>query len=240
MALKNLAFGLLLIASSALGGPSDGRMMAYLDAQIEKQPDNPVHYLRRANGHAELGEWDEAFDDLTQVEQKGAVMAATLARGDFYQRLGKGELAREQFNAVLNAQPNNIQALIKRERLLVELAQPKAALTDYQSLFQIYPAAEVGHYRQAANLWVNQGQPKQALALLDKRMQATGSIPQLQRLAIDIERDRGNYAAAIKRMRHLNIAADLLTARQHTRADKSLLQRIGQLREAAIKTASGT
>lgn len=265
MFLRTLSIGLLLASGSALAGPSEGRMMAYLEAQVEQQPNNPVHYLRRANGHAELGEWEDAFEDLTQVEQKGAAMAAALARGDFYQRLGKAELALEQFNRVLSAQPNNVRALIKRGRLLVELEQPKAAMSDYQRLFKVYPDADTGHYRQAAKLFVNQRQTELALALLDKRMQTTGPIPQLQSLAIDIEQGRGNYKAAIERMqslhtrskatpfwhvelaelqlkagstaqanRHLNIAADLLKAHQQTGAARTLLQRIGQLRQAAV------
>ncbi len=174
--IRSLAFGLSLIAGSAMGGPSEGKMMAYWEAQIQQQPDNPVHYIRRANGHAELGEWDEAFSDIERVEQLGEPLSAALARGDYYQRLGQQEQALAQFNKVLSANPKQVRALILRARLQVERGEAMLALRDYQQLFRVYPDADTGHYRQAANLCVQQGQPGKALALLDERMQATGPI----------------------------------------------------------------
>lgn len=267
MAIRPLAFGLMLIAGSAVGGPSEGKMMAYWEAQIQQQPDNPVHYLRRANGHAELGEWDEAFSDIERVEQLGEPLSAALARGDYYQRLGQHERALEQFNKVLSANPKQVRALILRARLQVERGEAMLALRDYQQLFRVYPDADTGHYRQAANLCVQQGQPGKALALLDERMRSVGPIPQLQSLAIDIDKQLGYFDSAIERMqsmhqrskttpywhvelaelqrkaghndkaqRHLNIAEELLQARQQTGAARELEQRISAMRKVLADT----
>lgn len=262
-AIRSLAIGLSLIAGNAMGGPSEGKMMAYWEAQIQQQPDNPVHYLRRANGQAELGEWDEAFSDIERVEQLGEPLSAALARGDYYQRLGQHEQALAQFNKVLSANPKQVRALILRARLQVERGEAMLALRDYQQLFRVYPDADTGHYRQAANLCVQQGQPGKALALLDERMRGVGPIPQLQSLAIDIDKQLGYFNSAIERMQsmhqrskttpywhvelaelqqqaghndkakwHLNIAEELLKARQQTGAARELEQRITAMRSA--------
>ena len=158
----------------------------------------------------------------------------TLVRGDIYQRTGQSKKALKHFSAVLETHPNNVRALIKRARVQVELGEPMAALKDYQRLFRVYPDADTGHYRQAANLCVQQGQPGKALALLDERMQSTGPIPQLQSLAIEIEQQLGRYDSAIERMQsmhqrskstpywHVELAELQLKAGQKDRAHRHL------------------
>lgn len=196
----------LSIAPSMLvnAGPSEGRMLGFLHAMTDADPENPVLYIRRAHIYAELAHWDEAFADLDKAAKYGEPLSAALIKGEFFSRMGEWEKAREQFDWVISREPDHFRALHGRAEAQAALKQQRAALADYLHVFSLKPDAPSGDYRKAAKLMLALHGADKALQLLDNRMAVTGPIPQLQNMAIDIDAGRGNATGAIKRMSRLS------------------------------------
>ncbi len=162
--------------------------------------------------------------DVDSAEQLGDPLQATLVRGILLYRQGQLAPARSCFDAYLSRYPDHLGALGYRARLLATVGDTAAALADYQQLIALQPAQDPGIYLAAAQLLAAEPDPKiaEALALLDQRMAEVGTIPQLQRYAISLEKQRGNYDAALQRLATLddNIRA---TPQWHVDAAELLL-----------------
>lgn len=189
------------LASPALAGPSKESLLGYLEEQIARDPESTTPYLRRAHTLAEIGMWEIAYADLDQLDRLGDHATAALVRGDFLSRQGKWIKARIELDKAVRLQPHNLRAYLLRADVHIAQGNKKKALADYHQVFNLQPEIESGFYRQAAKLTEELEGASAALVLLDRRIQAVGPIPQLQNLAISIERKRKNYTAAIARLK---------------------------------------
>ncbi len=204
----------ILVASTVLltmprpvqAGPAAGTRLDILNEEIARNPGDQRLYLRRALLYSDSGEGARALADVATARTVGEPVEAALVHGILLYRDADYRGAEQQFDHYLAAHPQHRLALEYRARLLRETGRPKAALADYQRLIGLYPDVDPGTYLSAAALMADPpvSDVEGALALLDRRMEDTGVIPQLQRRAIRLERERGDYDAAIQRLATLD------------------------------------
>ena len=203
----SLLAALCFSSAQLWAGPSLDKYIASVSAQIAAEPNNPAHYLRRALVHSDAGHRKAAFRDVAQAEKVGGKTAETYTtRGVLNYRIGKRQVALQALDQALLMVPEHVRALSYRARLLRDLGKAPEALADYRQLIRLNPNTDVGHYLSAAELMrkLPQHGPDAALALLDQRIAQLGAIPQLQRLAIRIDTERGNTAEVIRRLQTLD------------------------------------
>lgn len=212
--------------------------MEMLSRRIELEPDNAALLLRRALIHSDQRQTEQAFHDVRAAEALGAKEDALFVRSILHYRLGEFAAAKQLFDRVLARQPGNLRALHYRARLHRDAGQAGLALADYEQLFRRDPGRDPGDYLAAARLMLqipDRGAPA-APQLLDRRMEQVGPVPQLQRMAIRIERDRGDRAAVIRRLDTLDRATRQSPA-WHLEMAESLL-RAGQPQAARLHLSS--
>jgi tetratricopeptide (TPR) repeat protein len=125
--------------------------------------------------------------------------------GVLYYRMGDVVTARRYFDAFLRQYPNHAACLEYRARMARDSGDYETALADFKRVFELQARPNPGHYISAAQMLgstSDQGVDA-ALALLDQGMARLGTIPQLQRFAIELESARGNYQAALERLQSL-------------------------------------
>jgi tetratricopeptide (TPR) repeat protein len=195
----------------ALGAPAwadagvDARVSA-LTLQIERAPDNPALRLERAEAYIESNEPQLALADISVAETRGDPVQAAFTHGLLLYDAGDFDAARPYFDRYLLAYPEDQQAREYRARLLRDTGESRLALADYEYLLAHSDSLDPGYYLAAARLMA--GLPDrgvdEALALLDARVRQRGLITPLQRYAIELETNRGQYQRAIKRMAGLD------------------------------------
>ncbi|PLW70197.1 tetratricopeptide repeat protein [Pseudohalioglobus lutimaris] len=197
---------LALATATVTAGPAAGSRVDILSAEINSNPEEQQLYLRRALAWADSGQNDKAMADVNHAEQLGDPLQATLVRGILWFRQDQLEPARTCFDAFLDRYPDHPGALGYRARLLRSSGDNAGALADYQQLIALQPAQDPGIYLATAQLLAAEPdlQIPEALALLDRRITEVGAIPQLQRYAIRLEKQRGNYSAALRRLSTLD------------------------------------
>ncbi|CAA0100910.1 Beta-barrel assembly-enhancing protease [Halioglobus japonicus] len=173
-----------------------------LSRQIEQNPKNPVPRLQRALAYMEDNQPEQALADVRWVESRGDPADAAYIHGVILFRQKHYTQARPYFDRYLREFPTQGSALGYRARLLRDIGENQLALVDYETLISVNDTLDPGYYLSAARLMADQPQRgvDDALALLDRRIAERGQVTSLQRYAIDLERQRGNYQAAIERM----------------------------------------
>lgn len=242
-----LLFVLALLPSAAAEADAGiSRRIESLSLRIEQNPDDQSLRLQRARAFMEDNQPALALSDIQVAETLGDPVAAAHTHGVLLYRQRELEAALPYFNRYLQAFPADWSALGYRARLLRDLGQNRLALADYEALLRLNEDLDPGYYVATARLIA--GQPGRgvddALALLDARMLQRGMITSLQRYAIELERQRRNYDAAIARMAtldeklratpqwHLDVAELLLQAERPADAMPYLVVAREQLQAA--------
>ena len=174
-----------------------------ISAQILTNPSSPDLWLQRADLHRQHAEFDAAQTDLDH--------AAQLKPGWASAELQQARIAfdRENFPGAVRAagdclmlDPTNADARVLRARSLVRLQQPARAIADYDAVLTRTNSA-----RPLPDLFLERARAQAALekfddALhgLDDAMRQLGDTPSFALPAIEYERQRGAFGAALARL----------------------------------------
>lgn len=246
-----------LCSLPASAGIGLNERLVLLSERIASSPSDPDLYLRRALIYSDTGEFKLAFADLDTASGFGPVENTYFVRGILFYRLGQFDQALPLFDAFIDANPRNPDALIYRARVLRDAGQTKAALADYLAYFALNPQAGPGDYVTAAHLMTVMAERGDAgrshqdvLEFLDARIRELGAAPQLQRYAIELEQQACRSEQVIERLNqlypnarrapqwHLQAAEQYLLLDQKDRTDKALETAralLSQRRPTAIK-----
>jgi tetratricopeptide (TPR) repeat protein len=198
---------LLLALSLAYAGPARAdaavaERIRALSQRIEQAPDNQALRLQRALTYLDNYQMELALADIQVAEAVGEPVEAAFTHGILLYKTGDYAAARPYFDRYLQAYPLHRGALEYRARLLRDIGENREALADHEALIALSDSLDPGYYRTTARLMA--GQPDrgvdEALALLDTRMAQIGPLSTLQRYAVELESNRGNYQGAIERM----------------------------------------
>jgi predicted Zn-dependent protease len=207
--MRSLVLLLALVVAPIAPASADAgisKRIKVLSTHIDQSPEDQALRLQRALAYMEDNEPELALADIKVAQTLGDPLAADYTYGVLRYRQGDNAAARPYFDRYLQAYPEDWNALGYRARLLRDLGENRLALADYETLIRLNDALDPGYYVATARLMASLPDRgvDQALALLDKRIAQLGAISSLQRYAIELETQRGNYPAAIARMSTLD------------------------------------
>jgi tetratricopeptide (TPR) repeat protein len=173
-----------------------------LSQQLEQTPTEQALLLQRALAYAENNQPQLALQDVRRAEAAGDPVEAAYTHGLLLYRMNDYPAALPYFNRYLQAHPLDRGALDHRARLLRDTGENRRALADYETLLGLNDSLDSGYYIATARLMASLPDRgvDEALALLDGRVARRGAVTPLQRYAIQLEKNRGNYRQAIERM----------------------------------------
>lgn len=176
-----------------------------LTAQIERQPEQQL-LLRRARVYIDNNQPTMARRDISTAETLGDPSAVCYVYGLLLYRQGDYSAARSQFNCYLKLHPEHRSSLDYRARLLRDAGEYDAALQDYRRLMSIDNQLAPGYYLSMARILAAMPAygPEAALLAIDERIVEIGPVSSLQRYAISLEVEQGDYPAAIERLSTLD------------------------------------
>ena len=200
------AVGLLWAAVFVQGswGHGDrGEHLARLDAKVEANPDSVRYRLERAEALRRLGHANESLVDLDRVQ--------ALSPNDPYVHYLRGLThfdlrqyadAEASLRRYIDSEPQSSSARTALARALMQQGRHREAGDEYTRAIGTHPTpapdlhiARAKAYRAAGGKFLDL-----AVEGLDEAMSSLGALVTLQRLAIEVELDRGNHAAALGRI----------------------------------------
>ncbi len=193
---------LALIPLAAVPDAATEARLTELTARIEQHPGEQAWLIQRARVYVDANRYELALGDIRAARALGNPSEAAFVHGILLYRSGELVAAREQFDTYLASHPGHRSALEYRARLLRDAGHYEAALADYRQLLASDPGLDPGYYLSTARILAALPEygTDEALALLDGRMADIGPISSLQRYAIELEKQRGDYDAAIDRL----------------------------------------
>ena len=192
-----------VFVADARGHGDRNEHLARLDAKIEASPNAVALLLERSAAHRRLGHYEASLADLDRVlvlspdhHQAHYLRGLTHLRGG---RLCEAEVALRRYLESVPESPSGHTALAES---LAGQGRYLAAASEYTLAIAAQPTPIPDHYLARAKAYRAAGQPYLDLAVegLDEGMSSIGPLLTMQRLAIEIELDRGHHAGAIERI----------------------------------------
>ncbi len=202
-AYPTLLLSIVLIAPGALAHPGAHEQQRRLSQAIDQQPAKQALYLQRGALSLESGNLPAAKADFTQAEKLGAPEKVAYHWALYQHQKGDFNSALTHINRYLKAFPLASRGYEVRAKVALSLNNFTSAAADLQHHIELEQQPHPGSYIGAADLLGNLGRPLEALALLDSGIARLGLTPPLQRKAIALEAERGDFQAAISRHRSL-------------------------------------
>ena len=173
-----------------------------ITAKIKRDPKNASLYLQRGELHRLHHDWSRAAADYDQAERlQPNLTIVDLARGKMLfesRRLRQARLVLDQF---LRQQPEHVEGLVTRGRVLARIGARVEAARDFTQALAFAPAPEPELYLERAQVVARDARHiNEALLGLDEGITRLGPIVTFQSFAIDLELRRHNYEAALKRL----------------------------------------
>ena len=185
--------------------------------QIESAPGDARLFLERGELYRLHREWEKALADYEEAATLDPEISAVhLARGRMLHEAGEHRAAGESLDRFLARRPDHVEALIARARVHGKLGRREEALRDYTRAIELAERPEPQFYIERAEVAVNaclegengsaQSCPEridEAVRGLDEGIAALGSIVTLELSAIDLERRRSRFDAALERVKRI-------------------------------------
>lgn len=111
-----------------------------LDQAVRYDPDNGLHYHRRANALMELNRSDEALQDVNTAIEKGHVTDGVyLARAIALSRLGRTDAAMKAYGVSIKKEPKLADSFYWRGWELARLGRDEDAMKDFDKAIALNP-----------------------------------------------------------------------------------------------------
>ncbi|HZN40057.1 MAG TPA: tetratricopeptide repeat protein [Planctomycetota bacterium] len=191
-----------VLAPSALAHGDLDKRIAEVSREIEKAPGRADLRFKRADLHRRHRDWPAARSDLADARR----LDRQLADLDFLAGLvefdaGSPAKALELLDRQLTANPNHVPAHLCRARTLVALDRPREAVRDYDLTLQVSRDHVPDHYLERARAQCAAGADVAVvLRGLDDGIGLLGPVVSLQSMAIDLELQRNDRQAAVRRI----------------------------------------
>ena len=212
---RALACLLVALAASApqrmhAHGP-DHEVVAKLTEDLAKDPRNTRLLLERGERLRSHGDLDAARADFTRALelepgfQPARVRLALVARA-----AGKTNEALGLLDEAIRREPDHLLALSARADLRARAGMVRGAVVDYDDVIRRSTPARPELYvaRARAQRAASTNSGPEVLAGLDAGIRALGPVPALESMALAVERERGDTAAALRRIARLAESAE--------------------------------
>jgi predicted Zn-dependent protease len=196
--------GLLVLAPGTVRAHGDVHAdIEALTKQIEKEPGQAPLHLKRGELHRIHGDWDAALADFDTV----GVLDPKMPLLDFLRGRALAEAkwcrsAKVFLDRFLSRQPDHVEGLVVRARVLVQLGQRLAGVQDYTRAVArtTEPRPELFIERAEALTAEGAAHYQEALQGLDEGLKKLGQLVTLQLAAIDLEVKQKRTDAALARL----------------------------------------
>ena len=197
-----------------------------ITARIKRDPKNASLYLQRGELHRHHRNWTRAAADYDRAARlQPSLTIVDLARGKMLFESLRYKQAKFVLDRFLRQQPNHVEGLITRARVLARIGDRVQANRDFTQAIALAPTPEPELYLERAQALAGDGHRiDEALRGLDEAINRLGPLVTLQLLVIDLELRRKNYDGALTRL-------DLIAA-QSERKETWLVRR-GEILKSA-------
>ena len=196
-------FWTMIFVQGSWGHGDRNDHLALLDAKVAAAPDSLHHRLERAEAHRRLGHFDESLADLDQA------LALDPRNPQVHYLRGLTHFDRREFVAAeaslrryVESKPESPSGHSALAETLMQQGRHREAGDEHSLAIATHPSPAPDHYIARAKAYRAAGGQFLDMAIegLDDAMSSMGPLVTLQRLAIEIELDRGNHAGAIARI----------------------------------------
>jgi Flp pilus assembly protein TadD len=182
--------------------------IAEVTAQIKLYPNDASLYLKRGELYRLHRNWQQAIADYQQVKHLAPELEVLeFAFGRLFFEAGQFKQANKWLNRYLLHNPQNVEALVLRAKVLARLGRHRAAANDYAKVITHSSKLKPDYFIERAWQLINTGRNGRlaALAVIDEGIKKLGPIVTLELFAIDIEVASRQYAAALERLERLAV-----------------------------------
>jgi len=201
---------LSLVRPSVVLGHAD--LLALIDIvnkQIEGDPQNPALYLRRGELYRAHTDWKLAEGDYDRVAQLDPKLTAVdFCRGKLCFESGENDRARMLLNKFLTSQPDHVDALLTRARLLVKLGERKGAAVDFTRAITCAGEPMPEYFLERAQVQADEGEIEAALRGMDEGLKRFGPLVGLQLYAVELECARKHFDEALARLETMAVRSE--------------------------------
>ena len=177
-------------------------------ARIRANPGNAQLVFHRAELYRDHEEWALAAVDYDRAEKLApGNVVVRLGRGRLWLAMGKLDAAKIELDAFLAVEPKNSGALADRAQLAQTQARFDDASADYALAIEHADPADAELYLGRARAQASAGKIDAALAGLDEGSLRLGHPATLGLLAVELERGRGHFDAALGRIETMRAGA---------------------------------
>ena len=183
-------------------GPTEERI-ANATAAIQRDPANPDLYVKRATVHREMGNYRSALADLDRALRLDVMRDdIRTARAIVLCDLEDFAAALTTVDDVLVRAPDDATAWSTRGCALAGLDRHADAVSSLDRAIALADPPRIEDYALRARCLRSPGcaDIERAMAGLDEGLARLGPVASLQVMAIDLERARGRYDAALARV----------------------------------------
>lgn len=200
-------------------------------AELQENPNHAALRYKLAEAHAGHEEWRACLKEIKLVEHLApGVYPTSFLRGLALHIAGKNADAKTTLDGFLAGNPQHMDALITRGRVLVKLGRPLEAAADFQQAVDLSPVPQPDLIVELATCHAQSGKTAEASKAIDAGLKALGNDPALLRCALEIETKAEAWDAALGRIGTLQKTAPREEPWMARRAE--LLARAGRAEEA--------
>ncbi|HEY8228756.1 MAG TPA: tetratricopeptide repeat protein [Pyrinomonadaceae bacterium] len=224
--LMGLVICLALLPSFVLAHEGLHEQIEAVTAKIKRDPKNASLYLQRGELHRLHRDWIRAAADYDRAKSlQPSLTIVDLARGKMLFESRRLQQAKFVLDRFLRRQPNHVEGLVTRARVLSRIGARVQAAQDFTQALALAPTPEPEIYLERAKALAGDKRYfEEALRGLDEGIKRLGPVVTMQLAAIDLELSRRNYDSALTRL-------DVIAA-QSERKEMWLIQRGEILRSA--------
>ncbi|NNE08721.1 MAG: tetratricopeptide repeat protein [Gemmatimonadetes bacterium] len=195
-----LTIGFVLLAPLAWGHGQIDVLIADATEALRTRPHDTKILWKRAELYRAHEEWDAAMADFAQIRALAPDDAwLDLAEAEVHFGRGDTEAARAQVARFLRAAPDSDRGYELLARIETASGDPAAAAEAYRGAQGRHASPPPSYYLYEADAHEAAGDPREALAALDRGVERLGELPTLVFRAIDIARRSGRHDEALAR-----------------------------------------
>lgn len=222
---------LVLMPAIVCAHPAASESLNELDRRLDGSPCDVELLVKRAEIFGSLGRWEAAEAELDRASQcRTRDDVLVLARARLALEMDRPGAADELLREFIASHPTNATAHLLRGRALRQVGRPLEASEEFARGLELSAVPSPDDYLLYARSLVEAGRGDRALQALDLGVARVGDVPSLHRAAIEIELDRGDAAAALRRVDRLLARGGAGEAWLLRRAE--ILERAGRTAEA--------
>ena len=171
-----------------------------ISRRIRRAPSAEL-FLKRGELHRAHQDFEPALADYDAAERRRPGMEAVLfCRGRTLFEAGRFAPARASLDRFLQAKPEHAEGYLMRARVNAALKDFGAAVKDFDRVIELAPGAGPDQFLERAQAQGAQGDFDGAIKVLDEAMLRIGPLFTLQAQAVEVERTRKSFDAALGRV----------------------------------------